>query len=142
VNSGERGITLVEVLVAVIIIAVGLVAITTGMHTATAHVANGQQHTTAALLAEQRLEDIRAFVLSLDAAQGWSNITAATFAAAETYGSIATHPAYRRTTSITAAAGSATQKLATVTVFWKPIGVASSNSERSVQFSTLLTVKR
>ena len=64
------------------------------------------------------------------------------FAAAEAYGSIATHPAFRRTTSITAAAGSATQKLAIVTVFWKPIGVASSDSERSVTFSTLLTVKR
>lgn len=137
--TDDRGMTIVEILVAVVIITVGLVAIATGMHIATAGVTAGQQHTTAAFLAEQRLEDIKAFALSVDGAQGWANVTSASFAATEAYGSIATYPAYRRTTAISTPAGSTTQKVVTVSVFWVPVSVASTNAERNVTISVLLT---
>jgi Tfp pilus assembly protein PilV len=138
VIADARGMTVVEVLVAVVIITVGLVAIATGMQVATAGVATGEQHTTAAFLAEQRLEDIKAFALSTDGSQGWANLTSARFASAEAYGSIATHPTYRRTTAITTPAGSTTQKVVTVSVSWVPVGVASTNAERTVTVSALL----
>jgi prepilin-type N-terminal cleavage/methylation domain-containing protein len=140
--ADQRGLTIVEVLVAVVIIAVGLVAIAGGMHLATVGVATGGQHTTASFLAEQRLEDIKAFALSSDTQQGWSNVNGASFGPAEAYGSIAGHPGYRRMTSISAAGGSATQKLATVSVFWTPVGSAGSQAERSVTFSVLLGARQ
>lgn len=134
--ANERGMTLVEVLVAVLIIVTGLVGIMTGMQVATSGVATGQQQTTAAFLAEQRMEDIRAFALSANVAQGWANVTAANFPA-EAYGTIANYGTYRRATTITDS--TATTKLVVVSVFWIPVGVsATANSERSVIIRTLL----
>ena len=135
----ERGLTIAEVLVTVVVIAVGFVAIASGMHVASAGVAGGQQQTAAAFLAEQRLEDVKAFALSAEAAQGWSNL--ASLAGGESYGSIAGYPGYRRTTEISTPAGSLTQKLATVSVFWKPVGAASTQAERSVTISFLLAAR-
>lgn len=133
----ERGMTIVEILVAVFIITIGLVAVATGMQLATAGVATGQQQTTAAFLAEERLEDIKAFALgSATVNQGWANLTAANFGN-EAYGTIANYSRYRRTTTITNS--TATTKRIDVSVFWIPVGVASSNSERSVTFSVVLT---
>jgi Tfp pilus assembly protein PilV len=128
--------TMVEVLVAVFIITVGLVAVATGMQLATSGVATGQQQTTAAFLAEQKLEDIKAFALSTASGQGWGNITTTAFPA-EGYNSISGYPAYRRATTITTP--SATTKRITVDVFWFPVGVAqSNNAERSVTVSVVL----
>lgn len=133
----ERGMTIVEILVAVFIITIGLVAVATGMQLATAGVAAGQQQTTAAFLAEERLEDIKAFALgSASVNQGWTNVTAANFGN-EAYGTIANYSRYRRTTVITDS--TVTTKRIDVSVFWVPVGVASSNSERSVTFSVVLT---
>ena len=133
----QRGMTLVEVLVAVAVIAIGLTAVAMGMQLGTAGVAEGQQQTTAIFLAEQRLEDIKAFALSTDAGQGWTNVTNATFAAAEAYGAIAGYTTYRRTTTITTP--TATTKRVTVSVLWRPIGISSVSSERSVTVSTVVT---
>lgn len=133
---GERGMTLVEILVAAFVVTIGLVAVATGMQLATAGVAAGQQQTTASFLAEQRLEDIKSFAVSLNSTQGWDNITSTTFPAAEAYGSITTYPSYRRTTTITTP--TATTKRVTVSVFWRPVGIADDNAERSVTFSVLL----
>jgi prepilin-type N-terminal cleavage/methylation domain-containing protein len=138
----QRGMTLVEVLVAVAIITVGLTAVATGMQLGTAGIAAGQQETTAVFLAEQRLEDIKAFALSRDAQQGWPNVTGSSFTPAEGYGTIAGHPSYRRTTAISGAPGSATQKLATVSVFWTPVAAASSQAERSVTLSVVLGARQ
>lgn len=132
----DRGMTLVEVLIAVAIIVTGLVGVMTGMQLATGGVATGQQQTTAAFLAEQRMEDVRAFALSTNAAQSWANLTAASFPA-EGYGTIANYGTYRRTTTITTP--TATTKLVVVSVFWVPVGVSASvNAERSVIVRTVL----
>lgn len=135
--ANERGMTLVEVLVAVTIITVGLTAIATGMQLATSGINQGQQETTAAFLAEQKLEDIKAFALSTNAAQGWANVTSANFPT-EAYGTLAGgYSGYRRTTTITNP--SATMRVVVVRVFYIPVGVShASNNEREVAVSTVL----
>jgi len=135
--AGERGMTLVEVLVAVAIITIGLTAIATGMVLGTSGINQGQQETTAAFLAEQKLEDIKAFALSTASGQGFANVTGTSFPA-EDYGSISGgYSTYRRTTTITNP--SATTKVVVVSVFYKPVGVSqTSSSERQVAVSTLL----
>jgi prepilin-type N-terminal cleavage/methylation domain-containing protein len=136
--TNERGMTLVEVLVAVAIITVGLTAVATGMQLGTAGIAAGQQETTAVFLAEQRLEDIKAFALSAAAGQGFSNVTGPNFPA-EGYSSIANYGGYRRAVTITDP--SATIKRVTVDVFYRPVAVASSNAERQVSVSTTLRTR-
>jgi len=137
VKTNQRGMTIVEVLVAVFIITIGLVAIATGMQIATSGVATGQQQTTAAFLAEQRLEVIKAFALSTGSGQGWANVSSTAFPA-EAYNSITSYPTYRRSTTITSP--TATTKRITVDVFWFPVGVSSTtNAERSVTVSVVLT---
>jgi prepilin-type N-terminal cleavage/methylation domain-containing protein len=133
----ERGMTLVEVLVAVTIITIGLTAIATGMQVATSGINAGQQETTAAFLAEQKLEDIKAFALSTNAAQGFANVTAANFPV-EAYGTISGgYGGYRRTTAVTDP--SATMKVVAVSVFYVPVGVSqSANAERQVSVTTVL----
>lgn len=133
--DNERGLTLVEILVAVVIMTVGLTAIGTGMQLATRGITLGQQETTAAFLAEQRLEDVKAFALSTNAAQGFLNVTNANFPA-EGYGAIAGNPGYRRTTAVTQP--SATMRVVVVNVFYMPVAVSSTNSERQVTLSTVL----
>ena len=132
----QRGMTLVEILVAAFVITMGLVAVATGMQLATAGVAAGQQQTTASFLAEQRLEDVKSFAVSLNSTQGWANVTSTNFPANEAYGTITNYPSYRRDTTITTP--TATTKRVTVSVFWLPVGVADQNAERSVTFSLLL----
>jgi Tfp pilus assembly protein PilV len=137
-TTNARGMTIVEILIAVFIITIGLVAVATGMLLATAGVAAGQQQTTAVFLTEQRLEDIKAFALSTDSAQGWANVTSANFPA-EAYNSIANYPTYRRTTTITTPVGSTTTTQVTVSVFWFPVGIAATTAERSVTATIILS---
>lgn len=134
----ERGMTLVELLMAVFIITIGLTAIATGMQLATSSINVGQQETTASFLAEQKIEDIKAFALSTNASQGFANVTSANFPA-EAYNSIATYGPYRRTTTITNP--SATTKVVVVNVFYMPISVSSTVTERQVSLSTLLRTR-
>jgi prepilin-type N-terminal cleavage/methylation domain-containing protein len=135
--TNERGMTLIEVLVAVTIISVGLTAIATGMHLGTAGINQGQQETTAAFLAEQKVEDIKAFALSAAAGQGFANVTAANFPA-EAYNTIAGgYQRYRRTTTLTFP--SATMIVVVVRVFYVPVGISHvTNNEREVAVSTVL----
>jgi prepilin-type N-terminal cleavage/methylation domain-containing protein len=73
---GERGFTLAEVMVAVAVLAIGLVAIGAGFQQATSGVATGRGETTAVFLAEQRLEQLKA--------QALTNFTAAALNAGTT----------------------------------------------------------
>ena len=147
-TTNERGVTLIELMVAVFIITVGLVAVAKGMQLATSGVAAGQQLTTATFLAEQRLEDIKAFALSTNSSQGWANVTSTNFPASEAYSTITSntgtstsggtsYSSYRRTTTITTP--TSTTKRVTVEVFFIPVAISSSvNAERSVVVSTVL----
>ena len=137
--TNERGMTLVEILVAVVIITIGLTAIATGMQLATSGINQGQQETTAVFLSEHKLEDIKAFALSTNPAQGFANVTGANFPA-EGYSTIAGNNGYRRTTTITNP--NATMKVVVVNVFYVPVGVSqSTNTERQVSLSTVLRTR-
>jgi prepilin-type N-terminal cleavage/methylation domain-containing protein len=61
--STERGFTLAEVLVAVSVILVGLVAVASGFQFATNGVATGRGETVATFLAEQRVEQLKTVAL-------------------------------------------------------------------------------
>jgi hypothetical protein len=75
--------------------------------------------------------------VSTNSAQGWANVTTANFPAAEAYGAITNYTRYRRTTTITDS--TATTKRIAVSVFWVPVAVASTNAERSVTLTVVLT---
>ena len=139
--TNARGMTLTEVLVAVFILTIGLTAVATGMQLATASINLGQQETTATFLAEERLENIKAFALSVLGSQGFANVTPANFPA-EGYGAViingTSYNGYRRTTTITTP--SATIKVVVVKIFYAPGAVSSSaTAERQVALSTVLT---
>lgn len=127
----EGGFTLAELLVAMVVLAVGLVAVASGFSYGLAGVEAGKQQTTATFLAEQGLEQIKgtAFV----------SITAATFPA-EGYGAITGAPGYRRTVTVTdAPAGVTNTKRVDVSVFYRPVtGWGVLTAERQVRLSTLV----
>jgi prepilin-type N-terminal cleavage/methylation domain-containing protein len=60
----QRGFTLAEVLVAVFVIMVGLVAVATGFQYATSGVATGRGETIATFLAEQRIEQLKTVAMT------------------------------------------------------------------------------
>jgi prepilin-type N-terminal cleavage/methylation domain-containing protein len=62
--SGQRGFTLAEVLVAVFVILVGLVAIANGFQYATSGVATGRGETMATFLAQQRIEQLKTVAMT------------------------------------------------------------------------------
>lgn len=88
---GERGFTLVEVLVAGVIVTVGLSAVAWGMVGAARAVATARAETTAVFLAEARLEELRAAALA-----DWSGAALAIGTSSELVAG-----GYRRLTTVT-----------------------------------------
>ena len=141
--GSQAGFTLAELLAAIFIISLGLVAVGAGFATAIQGVETGRQQTTATFLAEQRMEQVHATALgnSLIACMGFANITAACFPA-QAYASITSAPDYRSTVTVTdyVVAGAVARKRVDVEVFYQPIvawGVQVT-AERSVRLSTLI----
>ena len=137
------GFTVAELLAAIFVISVGLVAVGAGFATAIQGVETSRQQTTATFLAEQRMEQVRAASLgnSLVACMGFANITSACFGS-QAYAAITNAPDYRSTVTITdfTVAGSIVRKRIDVEVFYRPIvawGVLQT-AERSVRLSTLI----
>jgi prepilin-type N-terminal cleavage/methylation domain-containing protein len=142
ISGSQAGFTLAELLAAVFVISLGLVAVGAGFATAIQGVETSRQQTTATFLAEQRLEQVRATLLgnSLVACMGFANITTACFPA-QAYSSITNAPGYRSTVTITnyIVNGNIARKRVDVEVFYRPIvawGVLTA--ERSVRLSTLV----
>ena len=143
-SRSDDGFTVAELLAAVFIIAVGLVAVGAGFATAIQGVETSRQQTEATFLAEQRMEQVRAGALgnSLVACMGFVNITGVCFPA-QAYSSITSAPGYRSTVTITdyVVNGSIVRKRVDVEVFYRPIvawGVLAT-AERSVRLSTLIS---
>ena len=137
----EAGFTLAEIMVALAVISVGLLAVATGFGIGVDGVEAGRQQSTALFLAEQRLEQAKA--LATDPANpNLAALTTANLPATEAYGSIAGAPStYRRTTTITTdltgtgALGAAGARV-DVNVFYKPVtGRGVLSTERSVSLS-------
>ena len=138
----ERGFTLAETLAAVGVLGIGLVALLSSMSWGFATVDTSRRSTTALFLAEQRMEQVRAFAVSTAAGQGWALLTPAAFPA-EGYGGIAGYPDYRRTVTVTTnpGGGAPNTKLVEVRVFYRPVTSAGLGPESSVVVSTLLVAR-
>jgi prepilin-type N-terminal cleavage/methylation domain-containing protein len=142
ISGSQAGFSLAELLAAVFVISLGLVAVGAGFATAIQGVETSRQQTTATFLAEQRLEQVRATALgnSLVACMGFANITAGCFPA-QAYASITNAPDYRSTVTITdyVVNGNIARKRVDVDVFYRPIAAwGALATERSVRLSTLI----
>ena len=141
-RRGTSGFTLVEILIAAAVIGLGLVGVAAGFLHAVGGLEAGRQQTTAAFLAEQRIEQLKAGALN-----NFLNVTTAAYPS-EAYGSISNNgnpmPSYRRTVSIVEAPGGlGDTKLVEVTVFYRPVvGFGVLAAERQVRLSALLTDRR
>lgn len=134
----DAGFTLAEILAAVGVISFGLIGVAAGLMYAYGGIEYGRQQTTAAFLAEQRMEQVKNTALTNFAA-----VTIATFPA-EAYGSIANAPTYRRTVTITNNPGGVVDtKLIQVTVFYRAVtGWSVSATENQVQLATLMAERK
>jgi type II secretory pathway pseudopilin PulG len=142
ISGSQADFRLAELLAAVFVISLGLVAVGAGFATAIQGVETSRQQTTATFLAEQRLEQVRATALgnSLVACMGFANITAGCFPP-QAYASITNAPDYRSTVTITdyVVNGNIARKRVDVDVFYRPIAAwGALATERSVRLSTLI----
>jgi prepilin-type N-terminal cleavage/methylation domain-containing protein len=136
-KSGQAGFTLAELLVACAIIAVGLIAVSSGYGYGVDGVEAGRQQSTAVFLAEQQIE------LAKDLAGRSPNLAAVTTAnlpASEGYGTISGAPStYRRTTTITSNPSGVTGVRIDVTVFYRPVtGRGVLSTERQVALTIFM----
>jgi prepilin-type N-terminal cleavage/methylation domain-containing protein len=139
-GRGERGFTLGEVLVATFVLAIGLVGIATGFQYATSGIELGRGETTAAFLAEQRLEWLKSLALT-----SWTSTALEAGTTTEGYGSIVDAALYRRVTTISDSPGgpcAASCKLVRVTVFYRPVtGRGQLDQERRLDVVTMLVAR-
>jgi Tfp pilus assembly protein PilV len=133
----ERGSSLGEVMVATLVLSVGIVAVVAGLQFATGGVEHGRGETTATLLAEARLEELKALAL-----KDWNHATLSGGTTTEGYGTMAEAPHHRRVTVIVNSPGGPCMvscRLVRVTVFYRPVTAQGQlNQERQVDVSTLL----
>ena len=137
---GDKGFTLAEVLVATAFIAITAGAIGVGFMQGTGSVETGRQQTTAVYLAEQRLEQIKAWSLNSTGGQGWPSLaTGAACCTNDAYNAIANYGNYRRTVTVTA--NGANNKVIQVSVFYRPVNPVGGNAgnEKRVDASTMVT---
>jgi prepilin-type N-terminal cleavage/methylation domain-containing protein len=136
--KSQTGFTLIEVLITIVFVSIGIVAVLSSLSIGVSGVDRGRRTTTALFLSEQRMEEIKAFSLSNNPLQGWTNLGDASFPA-EDYGTIAGYPDYRRTVTITNnPGGAALTKQVEVWVFYRPISPTVAGGENSITTATLL----
>src|SRR5215813_15310643 len=138
--GGRRGFTLAEVLIATAFVMVAFASVGVGFLRSTSSVETGRQQTTALYLAEQRLEQIKAWSLSTVVGQGFSSVTAGGACCGnEAYNTIASYGNYRRTVTVTS--NGPTTKVLLVSVSYFPVNPSGGHAgnERRVDVSTLIT---
>ena len=104
--SSEKGFTLIEVLIATLVLAIGLLSLATLAGTVIRGNSFSNKMTAATTLAQEKLEDIQR--------QGYASASSAT----ENYSSITGYEAYKRVTTVAADTPAAGMKTVTVTVSW------------------------
>lgn len=140
------GFSLVEILVATSVLAIGLVAVLTGFQYATGSVETGRGETIATFLAEERIESLKSLALA-----DWTSPLLAAGVTREAYGSIPNAPGHRRDTAIDdyggddctdAAPAAVTCKRVRVTVQYRPVaGAGGTQGERRVELLTVLVAR-
>lgn len=132
-KRGERGFTLVEVMIAMVILSTGILALTLMMKQSVSSTDYGRKVTAAENLALQKLEELKII--------GYYNIPAA--AVTEDYGAINGYPEFRReaTTQILQGIGPGAPqgflRQVTVTVRWRSAGSIGQGGK--VELSTFVT---
>jgi type II secretory pathway pseudopilin PulG len=132
----QWGLTLAEVLVALSIIMVGLMATAVGLQQATAFLEVGRQQTTAVFLAQQRLEQVKTSAL-----WDFDGLASTKFPAESP---VSGYPAYRRVVEISPLpAGLANVVRVRVTVTYQPTTTTlTAPSERTVTLATVMSRRR
>lgn len=139
-HATDGGITLAEVLVAAAILTVGMLAAMSAMAVGFAGVAAAHRSSVALFLAEDRLEQVRAFALGAPPAQGLPRLTPEQFPA-EPYGALAGRPDYRRVTEVAVEPdGLRDVWRVSVTVFYRIGGGTGSGTETFERVSTLMAL--
>ncbi len=124
--GGTSGFTLIEVMIATMLLAVGLLG-TAGMLTSTTRALSGSANRSiATTLAKERLEHIEH--------AEYATVTAANYPA-ESYQSMADFAQFQRTVTIALNTPVATTKVVTVTVSWRD----PSNTVRTATVSAIIT---
>ena len=134
----QAGLALVEILVAVAIIVIGLIAVMQAFPFGIEGMDAGRRHSTAVFLAEQKIDQIRAWALSVLPTQGFASLAAggACFTApdgpcrSDVANTIPGYPEYGRTVLVQNGP-TATTKLIRVQVSYRPVttqGVLASRT--------------
>lgn len=137
-TGDQRGFTLAEILIAVAVIGIGIAAVGMGFGIATRGVETGRQQTTAVLLAEQRIEQLRARIIA-----SFTDPLVVAGTTQEAYYTIPNAPGYRRQTIIgdidPNADGIMDLKRIRVDVFYRPITERGTQPERQVTLVDVVT---
>lgn len=125
---GRDGFTLAELLVAMAIICVGLVAMTTALQHGLSGIETGRGESMAIFLVEHKLEELRALAAVEWAATALQPGTTIEYCqpSSPACDATPTAPAFRRVTVVAAGTGgicTAQCKLVTVSVFYRPLTV-------------------
>jgi prepilin-type N-terminal cleavage/methylation domain-containing protein len=135
----QSGFTLVELLVAVAILMIGLVAVMQWFPLGTAGVETGRRQSTGVFLAEQKLEQIKAWSLSTAAGQGFATVVqGGACCLPDAFNTIPGYPEYSRT--VTIASPTLTTTLVRVQIQYRRVtaqGVLTSGQQ--VDIATLIT---
>lgn len=135
----SRGVSLAEVLVAAALLGITITAVSSSLVYGLGGVEASRGSSTAVFLAEQRLEQIRAYAVSTASTQGFGNLNAAAYPA-EAYGSINGYANYRRTVTLTPGpGGNADLILVQVTVFYRQSTIKSFGTEASTSLSSVVS---
>lgn len=147
VVGAEDGFTLVEMLAATAILAIGLVAAAVAFQYAISGIEAGRGETTATFLVETKLEELKNLALV-----DWTNVALKAGTTTEYCqpggtgcSTTPTHAAYRRATTVTDSPGgicTASCKVVQVTVYYRPIsGEGQLDQERRVDVLTMFVAR-
>ena len=134
----ESGFTLVEILVAMAILMIGLLAVMQWFPLGTAGVDTGRRQSTAVFLGEQRIEQIKAWSLSTGAGQGFATVVqGGACCGNDAFGAIPGYPEYSRTVTISPGP-TPTNLLVRVVVEHGQRRLTATTSDRQVDIATLI----
>lgn len=129
--DNNRGFTLLEVLVAVVVLSIGLL----GMASLTIGVIKGNKFskrvTTATILAQEKMEETRKL--------GYAGTPSSDQTVTEDYSSIPSYPFFKRVTLTDVDNPAAGMKTVVVTVYWDSQGASLGGGQHSVVLQTIVS---